>query len=126
MFTKYCGTPAREIDVCPSAGWTRDFADPQTNLEPIFAGYNIVPTGNANIGQVNDPQVNAAMRAAGKLTDPVARARAWAAIDRMLVNIAAAVPWAFVKNPTIEARDVRGINNPSDAGFWDYSYTSLR
>ena len=126
MFTKYCGTPAREIDVCPSAGWTRDFSDPQTNLDPIFAGYNIVSTGNANLGQVNNPQVNAAMRAAERLVDPIARARAWASIDRMLVNIAAAVPWAFVKNPTIESGDVRGVNNLSDAGFWDYSYTSLK
>ena len=126
MFTKFCGTPAREIDVCPSAGWTRDFADPQTNLDPIFAGYNISPTGSANIGQVNDPRVNAAMRAAEKLVDPRARAQAWATIDRMVVNLAVAVPWAFVKNPTIESRDVRGINNLSDAGFWDYSYTSLK
>jgi hypothetical protein len=46
--------------------------------------------------------------------------------DRMLVGIAAAVPWAFLKNPTIESRDVRGINDLSDAGFWDYSRTSLR
>ncbi|MGH2892443.1 MAG: ABC transporter substrate-binding protein, partial [Solirubrobacteraceae bacterium] len=28
MYAKYCGVPKQEIDVCPSAGWLRDFADP--------------------------------------------------------------------------------------------------
>jgi peptide/nickel transport system substrate-binding protein len=126
MFGKFCGTPSQEIDVCPNAGWTRDFPDPQTILDPTFAGYNIVPTGNPNIGQVNDARINAAMKAAEAIVDHAARAQAWARIDRMLVGIAAAVPWAFVKNPTIESRDVRGVNDVANAGFWDYSYTSLR
>ncbi len=125
MFAKFCGTPAQEIDVCPSVGWTRDFADPQTILDPTFAGYNIVSTGNSNAGQVNNPQINAAMRRAEQAGGVSARAQAWARIDRMLVDLAAAIPWAFLKNPTIESHDVRGINNLSNAGFWDYSYTSL-
>jgi peptide/nickel transport system substrate-binding protein len=126
MFTKFCGTPSQEIDVCPSVGWTRDFADPQTVLDPTFAGYNIAAAGDSNFGQVNDPRINAAMRAAETVIGAPARARAWARIDRMLVDIAAAVPWAFLTNPTIESRNVRGINNLSNAGFWDYSYTSLK
>ena len=40
-----------------------------------------------------------------------ARAAAWAKIDRMLVGIAAAIPWAFSKQPNIESSDVRGIND---------------
>ena len=103
MFTKFCGTPAQQIDVCPSTGWTRDFADPQTILDPNFAGYNITPTDNPNFGQGNDPRINTAMKSAEKIIGADARARAWAQIDRMLVNIAAAVPWAFLKNPTIES-----------------------
>ncbi|MDQ6732429.1 MAG: ABC transporter substrate-binding protein [Actinomycetota bacterium] len=125
MFTKFCGTPSQEIDVCPSVGWTRDFADPQTVLDPTFAGYNIAAAGDSNFGQVNNPRINAAMRAAETVIGPQVRAHAWARIDRMLVDIAAAVPWAFLNNPTIESRNVRGVNNLSNAGFWDYSYTSL-
>ncbi|MGZ6662089.1 MAG: hypothetical protein ACXVHL_32635 [Solirubrobacteraceae bacterium] len=56
MFSKFCNVPAREVDVCPNAGWVRDFADPQTILDPTFAGYNIAPSGNANLGQVDNPQ----------------------------------------------------------------------
>jgi peptide/nickel transport system substrate-binding protein len=126
MYTKFCGTPAQEIDVCPNAQWTRDFADPQTNLDPLFAGYNIIPTGNPNIGQVNNPQINQAMRAAEQLISPTARARAWAQIDRTLVDTAPAIPWESINNPTIESRDVHGINDLWNAGLWDYSYTSLK
>ena len=126
MYGKYCGVPAREIDVCPNVGWIRDFSDPQTILAPTFAGYNIASTNNANISQTDDPKINAAMRAAQDLVGDSARAHAWSAIDRMLVARAVAVPWAFTKNPTIEARDVRGINDLGNDGAWDYAYTSLR
>jgi hypothetical protein len=44
----------------------------------------------------------------------------------MLVDIAAAVPYLFNKQPTIESRNVRGINDLWNAGLWDYSYTSLK
>jgi hypothetical protein len=75
---------------------------------------------------VDNPQINAAMRVAERLVDPTLRARAWANIDRMLVGIAAAIPWSFIVNPTIESSDVRGVNDLTNAGFWDYSFSSLR
>ena len=126
MSSRFCGVPREEIDVCPTAGWGRDFADPQTILDPTFAGYNIVPDGNSNWGQVDDPQINAAMKAAERVVGTAARAQAWARIDRMLVGIAAAVPFLFDKQPLIESRDVRGIDDLWNGGAWDYSYTSLK
>jgi peptide/nickel transport system substrate-binding protein len=124
--SKFCGVPREEIDVCPVSAWGRDFADPQTILDPTFAGYNIVPEGNSNQGQVDNPQINAAMRAAERVVGTTARIQAWARIDRMLVGIAAAVPYLFNNQPTIESRNVRGINDLWNVGAWDYSYTSLR
>jgi peptide/nickel transport system substrate-binding protein len=126
IYTKFCSVPAQEIDVCPDSGWSRDFADPQTVLDPLFAGYHIARSGNSNIGQVDNPQINAAMKAAEKVVGAQARARAWARIDRMLVAIAAGVPWAFQSNPVIESRDVRGVSDLWNWGFWDYAYTSLK
>ena len=125
MSSRFCGVPREEIDVCPTAAWGRDFADPQTILDPTFAGYNIVPEGNSNWGQVDDPQINAAMKAAERVVGTAARAQAWARIDRMLVGLAAAVPFLFEKQPLIESRDVRGIDDLWN-GAWDYSYTSLK
>jgi peptide/nickel transport system substrate-binding protein len=126
MYAKYCGVPKAEIDACPNVGWIRDWSDPQTVLDPTFAGYNIVATNNSNWGQVDDPQINAAMKAAEKTVGQQARAQAWANIDNLLVAKAVAVPWVFDKQGNIESKDVRGINDLWDVGEWDYDYTSLK
>jgi peptide/nickel transport system substrate-binding protein len=126
MYAKYCGVPKAEIDACPNVGWIRDWSDPQTLLDPTFAGYNIVPTNNSNWGQVDDPQINAAMKAAEKTVGEQARAQAWANVDKLLVSKAVAIPWVFDKQGNIESKDVRGINDLWDIGEWDYDYTSLK
>ena len=126
VYAKYCGVPKAEIDACPSVGWIRDFADPQTILYVPFYGPAITPTNNTNWGQVNDPAINKAMDKAALVVGSAARANAWAKIDEMLVNNAVAVPWSFDKQPSIESGNVRGINALWDEGAWDYAYTSLK
>jgi peptide/nickel transport system substrate-binding protein len=125
MYAKYCGVPAAEVDACPEVGWIRDFADPQTILYVPFWGPAITPTNNSNWGQVNNPQINAAMVAASKIVSPTAAADAWAKVDDMLVDQAVAIPWIFDDQPNIESADVRGINDLWDVGEWDYGFTSL-
>ncbi len=126
MYGKYCGVPKAEVDVCPNVGWIRDFADPQTVLDPTFNGKNIVSTNNSNFGQVNDPQINAAMDAAETVVGEQPRAQAWAKVDEMLVDQAVAVPWIFDKQPVIESKDVAGVSQIWNEGTWDYSFTSLK
>jgi len=126
MYSKYCGVPAQNIDACPNVGWVRDFADPQTVLYVPFWGPGIVPTNNSNWGQVNDPQINAAMNKAALVVGDAARAQAWANVDRMLVDQAVAVPEDFDFQPNIEGRNVRGIDAVWNVGSWDYSFTSLK
>jgi peptide/nickel transport system substrate-binding protein len=126
VYSKYCGLPKAEIDVCTSVGWLRDFSDPQTALDPNFNGKNIVPSNNSNYGQVNDPQINAAMDKAELAQGDTARAQAWANIDKMLVDKAVAVPWQFQKEPLVESADVVGVTDVWNQGGWDYSFTSLK
>jgi peptide/nickel transport system substrate-binding protein len=126
MYSKYCGVPAEEIDVCPDGGWLADFGDGQAALDVTFNGKNIIPTNNNNWGQVNDPTINAAMDKAELLIGKEKREQAWAAIDRELVQDAAAVPYAWVKEPAIESKDVAGVGDLWNEGAWDYSFTSLK
>jgi peptide/nickel transport system substrate-binding protein len=126
MYSKYCGTPAEEIDVCPNVGWGADFADGQAVLDVTFNGKNILSSGNNNWGQVNDPTINAAMDKAELLTGAQARAKAWAAIDRELVADAAAIPSDWDKEAQIESNDVHGVGDQWNSGAWDYSFTSLK
>ena len=126
MYAKYCGVPKQEIDACPTVGWLRDFADPLSVLYVPFYGPAIVPTNNSNWGQVNNPQVNAAMAKAALIVNPTARAQAWANIDKMLVNLAVAIPEDFDNQPNIESSNVAGVNQLWNNGTWDFDYTSLK
>jgi peptide/nickel transport system substrate-binding protein len=126
MYSKYCQVPKQEIDACPAQGWVRDFADPLGTLYAPFYGPSITPTGNPNQGQVNDPQINAAMARAALIVDPTARDAAWAQVDRMLVNDAAAIPEDWDIQPNVESKDVVGTDDLWDEGTWDFAFTSLR
>jgi peptide/nickel transport system substrate-binding protein len=126
MYAKYCNVPKEEISVCPSVGWIADFPDPQTVLNITFNGTTITPTGNVNWGQTNVPKINAAMAAAENVIGTEARAKAWAKIDEMLVEDAAAIPFDWDKQAGIEGTSVAGVGDIWNVGEWDYSYTSLK
>ena len=126
MYTRYCEVPAQEVDVCPTVGWVRDFADPMTVLYRPFYGPAITPTSNANFGQVDDPQINAAMTKAAFAVDSAARAKAWVGVDRLLVDKAVAVPETFDSQPNIKSSDVAGVSQLWNAGAWDLDFTSLK
>jgi len=125
MYSKYCGVPKQEIDVCPSSGWIRDFDDPLTVLYVPFNGAAIVPTNNANWSQFNVPSVNSAMNKAELIVNPTAAANAWGAIDKQLVNLAAGLPETFDSQANIRAANVRSINDLWDVGEVDFSFSSL-
>src|SRR5947209_18439182 len=111
MYAKYCGVPKQNIDACPTVGWVRDFADPLTVLYETFYGPAIVPTNNSNFGQVNDPQINAAMQKAALVVDPAARYQAWANVDKLLVQKAVAIPEYFANQPNIRPANVVRVND---------------
>jgi peptide/nickel transport system substrate-binding protein len=126
MYAKYCGVPKQEIDACPTVGWVRDFADPLTVLYVPFYGPAITSTNNSNWGQVNNPQINAAMQKAALVIDPAARAQAWANVDKMLVEQAVAIPEDFDNQANVESSDVAGVNQLWNTGTWDLDFTSLK
>jgi peptide/nickel transport system substrate-binding protein len=124
MYSKFCGVPKTEPEVCPSVGWLKDFADPQSMLDPTFNGKNIVQSNNSNWPQLNDPAINKAMAQAEVLTDPTARAKAWAAIDKQVTGSAAAIPWYWDKPPLVKSTDVKAVVSKSNAA-WDMSFSAL-
>src|ERR1035441_9231001 len=91
-----------------------------------LAGTHIESTNNNNYGQFNDPAINRQMAAAELVVGTQARAEAWAKIDRELVAQAAAIPFAWDKQPNIESKDVAGVGDVWNLGVWDYSFTSLK
>jgi peptide/nickel transport system substrate-binding protein len=125
MYTKFCQIPKSQPAVCPSVGWLKDFADPETLLDPVFNGKNILQVGNSNFAQLNDPKVNDLMTKAEVVNDPAKRNQAWGDVDKAVTEAAPSIPWLWDKQPMLESTNVNGVVNKANASF-DLAWTSLK
>jgi peptide/nickel transport system substrate-binding protein len=127
MYSKYCGVVSEKIDVCPNVGWIADFGDGQAVLDVPFNGKLIVTNGsNSNWGLVNHDKINKAMTAAEKVVGAGPREKAWAAIDKELVEEAVVVPYDWDKQAAVESKDVAGVGDVWNVGSFDFNFTSLK
>jgi peptide/nickel transport system substrate-binding protein len=125
MYTKYCQVPRDQPDVCPSVGWLKDFADPETLLDPVFKGSNILDVGNSNFSQLDDPKVNDLMDKAEVVNDPTERNKAWGEVDKAITEASPSIPWLWDKQPMLMSKNVAGVVNSANASF-DLAWTSLK
>jgi peptide/nickel transport system substrate-binding protein len=124
MFTKFCNVPKSEVNVCPSVGWLQDFADPQTMLDPTFNGENIIPSQNSNWPELDVPALNKQIDEAKLVTDPAERAKAWAAVNKAIVDQAPAIPYMWDYQSLAISPNMRGVQNGYST-IWDFNFTSL-
>ena len=115
VFTKFCGVTSAHVAICPSVGWVKDFADPQTFLDPTFNGDRILESGNSNWSQLDDAALNERMRQAALLTDPAARGRAWGGIDADITRLAPGVPWLWPEQANLRSENVVGTVDEDNA-----------
>jgi peptide/nickel transport system substrate-binding protein len=125
MYTKFCQVKKAEPPICPSVGWLKDFADPETLLDPVFNGKNILDVGNSNFAQLDDPKVNAAMDKAEVVNDPAKRLQAWGEADKAVTDAAPGIPWLWDKQPVLHSKDINGVIN-TNLATWDFTYTSVK
>ncbi len=125
MYTKFCSVPSNAPEVCPNVGWLKDFNDGQSMLDPTFNGANVVPENNSNWPQLDDPKINEAIDDATLIDDPEERAQAWGDVDRMITEVAPAIPYIWDDQANIQSADVAGVVNKFNAN-WDLAYTSLK
>jgi len=125
MYTKFCQVPAEQPDICPSVGWLKDFADPETLLGPVFNGKNILKVGNSNFNLLDDKAANQQMDKAEVVNEPGQRNQAWADVDKTVTGLAPGIPWLWDKQPMLHSKNVNGVVNVSQA-TWDLSFTSLK
>jgi peptide/nickel transport system substrate-binding protein len=125
LFSKFCNVPRANVAICPTAGWVKDFADPQTFLDPTFNGDHILKSGNSNWSQLDDPRLNERMRQAALLRSPAERAQAWADIDHRITQLAPAVPWLWPKQANIRSANVVGTIDEDNA-VWSLPHARLR
>jgi peptide/nickel transport system substrate-binding protein len=126
MYAKFCNVPAAKVAVCPNVGFVADFADGQTLLDPTFNGKNILKLNNSNWSQLNVPQINQDMDKAKQLTDPAARAKAWAQADRDITAQAPAIPWLWDNTPVLVSKNVNTAISEANGGIVDLNFSSLK
>ena len=73
-------------------GWVADYADGGSFLGTLLNGKDLGPTGNLNFSYFDDPETNARIEAANRLTGAAARRKAWADLDVDLMRDNP--PWA--------------------------------
>jgi peptide/nickel transport system substrate-binding protein len=73
------------------AAWYMDYPHPNDYFAPQLSGENILPTGNSNYAQLNDPSLNKKIAQLG--TEPLGPTQeaAYAELDREAMELA---PWA--------------------------------
>jgi peptide/nickel transport system substrate-binding protein len=125
MYTKFCNVPKSEVNVCPSVGWIKDFADPQTMLDPTFNGANILESGNSNWPELDVPEVNKALDDAKLLTDPAERAQAFADANKLITEQAPAIPYMWDYQVQVISPNMRGVQNGYTT-LWDWNYISVK
>jgi peptide/nickel transport system substrate-binding protein len=125
LYTKFCGVPRNLPDMCISVGWLKDFADPQTMLVPPFSGDSIQPSGNVNWSLLDDDEIDAAMVEAAKLPIGEERNKAFADVNRMIVEQAPALPTTWDDNFQLQSANVAGVMNAASTS-WDLSFSSLK
>ncbi len=125
LYTKFCGVPKSNYVICPNVGWFKDFTDPQSLLEPTFKGAAIKPQGNVNWSMLDNKEIDDAMTEASLVEAGPDRNKAWADINKMIVEQAVAIPYSWDDSVTIFSKDVEGVMNNYFTGA-DFSFTTLK
>jgi peptide/nickel transport system substrate-binding protein len=123
MYSKFCGYVKAHVNVCPTAGWIEDFPDPYAALYVPFSGQAIVPINNSNWASLNDPAINSALNTDAGITNLTARYQAFAQVDKMIVDSAAAIPEVWSDNALLEGSKVKGVLDPWNDD-WNLSFSS--
>ena len=95
-------------------------------IDPVFNGKNIVPAGNTNTSEANNPVLNKQMDEAEELTEPEARANAWAKLDKEITNEVYVVTWLWDNEVGFTSKNINGVKWPFNGGDWDLTASSLK
>jgi peptide/nickel transport system substrate-binding protein len=126
MYTRFCGVPKNEPNICPNVGWIADFHEPQADLDANFNGKSIVPANNVNWSQLNDPTINKLMDKAEVELNPEKRYAEWGQIDKLITTSAAAIPWIWEDSPTLYSTKVTPATELWNGGEPDVSFMSVK
>jgi peptide/nickel transport system substrate-binding protein len=105
-------------------GWSPDWPDGYGMMDSLVDGNTIVATGNTNIGELNDPQINNMFKQANNPALTLAQRNAiWTQIDKAAMAQAVIVPVVYAKN--LLYRPPALTNAYVYAPYGEYNYAVL-
>ena len=125
-YTNFAGAPAyvhaHGIGIS-MGGWFPDWPDGFGFLDSLVDGATIVPTGNTNIAELNDPVINNLFAKSATVTSATAREPIWAQIDKQAMTDAAILPMVYAK--ALFYRPTSVTNVYVSGGYGEYNYSVL-
>jgi peptide/nickel transport system substrate-binding protein len=80
------------------SGWGADYQTASGYLRPIVDGREILPSGNYNGAEINDPRINALIDHAARQTDPAKVAADYQKINHIVMDQAVYLPQVYEQN----------------------------
>jgi len=108
-YSQFIGSPAvnRHKDFgLMVAGWGADWPTGYGFFSSIIDGRKILPQGNSNYSETNDPKINQMIDQAAAETDANAAAKIWGDVDKQLMQDATLVPMTYDKALVITSQNV--------------------
>jgi peptide/nickel transport system substrate-binding protein len=122
-FTDNAGAPAfvhaNDLGLMMMA-WAADWPTGYGFLDQILAGNTIKASGNSNLSELNDPNINQMLAAAISNTDANARTTAWGNIDQAAMQQAPLVPLLYRKDLLYRPDAATNVFVTPAYGMYDY------
>jgi len=103
------------------AGWGADFPTAYGFLSVLVDGRNILPSGNNNYAELNDPEINGLIDQAKAETDPAKAAQIWTNINHKVMDAAVMVPFVYDKALNYRNPRVTNVYVTEYYGMYDFS-----
>jgi peptide/nickel transport system substrate-binding protein len=103
------------------AGWGADFPTAYGFLSVLVDGRNILPSGNNNYAELNDPEINALIDSAKAESDPAKAATIWTNINHKVMDAAVMVPFVYDKALNYRNPRVTNVYVTEYYGMYDFS-----
>ncbi len=124
MYSKFCNVPKQTPNICPNVGWLADFPDGYANLDVTFAPDSVTPVNNSNWPLTKSTVLQHLIDKATGIAATGPRNKAWAAVNKWLVQNAVAVPWQWSNDAILEGKKIHGVMDLWNAD-WDLSFSYL-
>ena len=118
-------TPSKEPGMVLFS-WGADWPSGGPFLQPLFDGRQILPVGNFNLSQVDDPKINAMFDQASKETDPAQAATIYGKIDKLVGEQGYVLPLYHPKSIVLFGSNVQDAYVDEWRGWYDIAMVSVK